>query len=279
MVTNDISKKRAQSNSKGLVGEQHQRIAIECLPRIETTLEEVQSTNNALLELESKRQTTEAKITDIREQSKKFHEDLVSAQTLIENLSKMLTDMKYLSDSVMSKSATGPNIMDFDNTFTWKINLLNLFNDNSLPIYSAPFQSSQWGYRIKMGMSTHTIEQSKERFIVPSFTILRGDYDSILEWPFPYLITLSLVDLTGQQKHITHSIQLDATRAAIFGEPLGETNTSCQISGFYSIAKLAERGSNYVQDDNIFIRTHIDFTKTSVHLFQSRESLKTDKSA
>ncbi len=258
--------KRQQSSSQKLASQQQQRIATECLPRIDLALQEIHSTNNICVQLNSKRQTAEAKTIETREQLKKFNEELVNIQDRIESLNKMLTDMKILTDEVKSKSVTGPSLMDADNTYTLKVNLSPLLNDDSLTVHSDPFQSSQWGYKIKISVTTQTDGQTKQRFLLVSFVILRGDYDSILRWYFCYPVKLCLVDLTGAHKHVTHSIRPDS-RTAIFGEPLNNANTPYQITHFYPIDKLREKGSDYVRDDNIFIRIHIDFMETGVHPF------------
>jgi len=255
-----------KSNSQNLVSEQHQRIAAEYLPRIELTRQEIDSINNVYVELNSKRQMTEAKTIEIREQLKKFNEESVNILRRIENLSEMLMNMKILSDEIKSKPVTGPSLMDADDTYTLKINLLPLLDDESLTIHSNPFQSSESGYRMRMSMTTQTDQQSKQRFILPSFVILRGNYDSILCWPFSFPIALCLVDLTGAQKHVRHSIKPES-QAGIFGRPLDDANTPYQISHFYPIAKLVENGSNYVCDDKIFLRIHIDYTERGVHPF------------
>jgi hypothetical protein len=209
---------------------------------------------------------TEAKAIEIREQLKKFNEESMNILDRVENLSKMLMDMKRLADDIKSEPVTGPNLMDADDTYTLKINLLLLLNDDSLTIHSNPFQSSQFGYRMRMSMTTQTDQQSNQRFILPSFAMLRGNYDPILCWPFSYPIALCLVDLTGAQNHVRHSIKPDS-QTAIFGRPLGDANTPYQFTHFYPFAKLIENGSNYVRDDNLFLRIHIDYTETGVHPF------------
>jgi hypothetical protein len=249
-----------------LISEQQKRIATECLPRIEVALQEIDSPNKDCVELNSKGQLTTSKTMETREQLKKLNEDSLNIIKVIESLDKMLMDMNEQTKDIRSKSMTRSNLMDADYTYTLKVNMLLILNDDSHKVHSDPFQSSQWGYKMGISMAIQTDEQNKQRSIVVSFIIFRGDYDSILHWPFSYPITICLVDLTGTRKHVIHSIQPDS-QIAIYGRPIDNANIPYEIPQFCPIEKVLENASNYICDDSIYLRIHIDFTKTGVHPF------------
>ena len=134
-------------------------------------------------------------------------------------------------------------------------------------MHSCSFQSSQSGYKMAINVAVQTDEHRKNRHVLVSFVIFRGDYDGILSWPFSYPVTLCLADLSGGPNHILHTFRPDS-QAAIFDRPLDNANVPYHIPRFCAIEKLVENGSNYVRDGNMFLRLHIDFTGTGVHPFQ-----------
>jgi len=246
-------------------------MATECLLRVESELQLIDSTDKEYNELNSKRQMMDAKSKEIRNKIKMYSEDLAKIIERIESLYQLLADMDQQINEIKSNSVTGPNLTDENDIYLWTVNFLILLSENSSPIYSGPFQTSQWGYKVGTSMAIQMNEKSKRGFISVSFIIFRGDYDSILQWPFPYPVTLCLVDLRGKQKHVIHSIRPDS-RTAIFGRPLDDANVPYQIAEFCPVQKLIENGNNYVSDDKIFVRIHVDFTETGAHPFEIKKS-------
>ena len=261
----------SNSNSQNSVNEEYIQMLSEYLRRVESTIQGADSINNDCIRLNSERQLLETKITEIREKLSKLNETSFNNTKLIENLAETYMDLKKLIDEIQSKSVIGPALMDADDTYTWKINILVLLNDTTQTTYSGPFQCSQWGYRLGMSMTLQMDDQNIQRNVVVSVVFFRGDYDAILDWPFSYPMALCLIDLAGAQNHIVHSVLPDS-RTAIYGRPLNNANVPLQITQFCPLEKLVENGTNYVRDGNMFLRLHIDFTKKGVHPFQSKGS-------
>jgi hypothetical protein len=266
LAVKEILNKRSQSTTRKVISEEHQRMFSECHRRIESELQLIDFTEKEYIELNLKRETMDAKSMELREKLKVFSEDLPKTVERIKSLYQALSDMEKQIDEIKSKSVTGPNLMDDNDIYLWTVNLIILLSDNSSPIYSHPFQTSQWGYKLGTSMAIQTDEKTKRDFILVSFIIFRGDYDSILQWPFPYPVRLCLVDLKGTQKNIIHSIRPDS-QTAIFGRPLNNANAPYQIPEFCPVEKLVENGNNYVSDDHMFVRIHVDFTETDTHPF------------
>ena len=260
---------KLHTNLQKPIIEAKQHILTECLPKINQVLEDAHVADNTCSELTSKRVVTETKVTQIREELQRVSEDSMNILHHIDNINKNLMDMMTKINEIKSKPTTGPNLMDGNDIYTWKINLSVLLNDELVTIFSDPFQSSKWGYRMKISITTYVEEHKKHRFIQPAFVLLQGEYDGILRWPFCYPITFCLVDLTGSHKNVVKMIKPDS-RSAIFARPLDTANMPYTFSDFYLLEKLTANGSNYVQDNNIFLQIHVDFSETGVNPFLSK---------
>jgi hypothetical protein len=266
-ILSRLSRENSNPASQNITNEQCQRILVEYLEKIESAIQETVSINDDCMTLSSTRQVIETKIKQIREQLVKLNQASVISIKLIESLNQMFVEINQLISEIKFKSVIGPNLMDSDDTYTWKINVHLLLNDTSSTMHSDMFQCSQWGYKMGMSINLQTDEQNKTRYLQVCFVIFRGDFDAIVRWPFSYPITFCLVDLAENKNHIIHSIRPDS-QTAIFGRPLDNANKPYRIARFCSSEKVSEIGSNYVRDGNMFLRMYIDFTEKGVHPFQ-----------
>jgi hypothetical protein len=265
-----LNHENSNSNSQNLINEQYLQMLAEYLQRLESTIQEADPISHECTRLNSEWEMLAAKIIEIRQQLRKLNEVATNGTKLLEDQNEIFMDLKRLIDEIRSKSAIGPVLMDAADTYTWKVNILLLLNDNSLTIHSGPFQCSQWGYRFGISMTAQIDEPNSYHTIAVSFAIFRGEYDAILHWPFSYPITLCLVDLDDAQNHIIHSVLPDS-RSAIFGRPSSDANTPYHITRFCPVNKLVENGTSYVRDGYIFVRMHTDFTGKGVHPFQPQQ--------
>ena len=90
------------------------------------------------------------------------------------------------------------------------------------------------------------------------FVLLRGEYDSVLSFPFNYKVTFALLDQSGQQRHIIDSFRPDP-KSNSFQRPALSMNIASGIPKFFPISMIQQDGNSYVQDDTMFIRVIIDF--------------------
>jgi TNF receptor-associated factor 2 len=93
------------------------------------------------------------------------------------------------------------------------------------------------------------------------FVLLRGDYDAILKWPFPYKVTFYLIDhstVNASQCHITDSFWPDLSLNC-FQRPDSSMNNAYGIKTFYSLEQLEKYGHLYTRDDVMFIKAEIAF--------------------
>lgn len=235
-----------------------------CFDRLESENQQVDKVHEGYMETNSRKENMNTKCRKMREDGKKLAEHFSIGSERIENIVKMLCDIQKRIEEIKAMSLGGCKRMDDNDVYIWRISRLSLLPEESRLIYSDRVQSSKWGYEFGMSLEILTNKKGKPDYVILSFIIFQGAYDAILEWPFPYLVTVCLVDVMGNEKHIIYSIQPDS-RTAIFGRPIDASNAPYSIAKFCSAEKILDSQSTYVSDDNIFFRLHVDFIKTGKH--------------
>lgn len=88
---------------------------------------------------------------------------------------------------------------------------------------------------------------------------MKGDFDSILKWPFAKRVTLTLINQqenANDRENITATISGNQEQRVWNLRPLGEFNLGKGSPNFVSHDVLMTRG--YVQDDTIFIQAKFE---------------------
>lgn len=82
------------------------------------------------------------------------------------------------------------------------------------------------------------------------FVLMRGEYDSLLPWPFQHKVTLLFVN-QDNRRHITDSFRPDPTSSS-FMRPRSELNIATGCPLFVPLVDLDSGG--YIQDDCMYIK-------------------------
>lgn len=221
--------------------------------------------NGESVSIATTKNNIQTSLMEIREQLVLMQQVFGNTQ-LISDINQIIVEISQLFTMVESHHVIELQLMGPDDVFTWKVDSLLLLADNLPTLDSVPFQSSRWGYRMKIGISVKIDEKTKIRCVLLSFTIIRGEYDPILFWPFPYSFTFCVVDLAGTKKHILKSVVPDS-QEAIFGRPCSDANKPYCIDGFCQFDSLIEAQSRFIRDQSMFLKLHIDFTSHGLHPF------------
>jgi len=102
---------------------------------------------------------------------------------------------------------------------------------------------------------------TRNEYLSLFLVVMRGDYDAILKWPFPYRVSFRLINQStssGNQGDIIHSFWPHTT-SDCFQRPVSDMNHADGIKEFLSLAEFEQNQSLYVKDDTMFIEAKIDF--------------------
>ncbi|CAF0733081.1 unnamed protein product [Adineta steineri] len=140
---------------------------------------------------------------------------------------------------------------------------------NSLfSMYSTLFKTTQVGYSFILRVcSTKDSANQNQQYLSVFISLVRGEFDQLLVFPFPYTIFLYLCDQSGQGKHIISAIKPDSNELAL-SRPSSEKNDEIGVMNFCPLNCINEAGSIYFKDNVFLIRVFIDFLDTGPTPFQ-----------
>jgi hypothetical protein len=90
---------------------------------------------------------------------------------------------------------------------------------------------------------------------------MRGDFDAILRWPFPFKVSFRLIDqstLNNDQRQIIDPVGPEE-RSNCFQRPVSDMNEAYGFKRFLSIEEFEQNQRFFVVDDSMFIEAKIDF--------------------
>jgi len=150
----------------------------------------------------------------------------------------------------------------------WKIrNFAACFEDavherrTSIP--SPVFDTHRNGYKLQLHLCPNGDGKGKDQSMSLFFAILKGPYDSLLQWPFTSPVTMTLLaqvnDPAANQPHdvaMTFTPNPRPDNEPFLGRPQTERNLSLGFPKFISLKELFE--GEYIKDDTMFIKVRVD---------------------
>ena len=125
-------------------------------------------------------------------------------------------------------------------------------------ISSEPFYTWPQGYKMKMKIYRNGHGDAKGSHLSIFAYIMKGEYDSILSWPFEQKIKITLIDQQqeeGKRKDCSQSITPDPSWKH-FQRPVKEMNIGVgKAEKFVSHEVLQTR--RYIVDDTIFLKIEV----------------------
>ncbi|CAF1215672.1 unnamed protein product [Rotaria sordida] len=166
----------------------------------------------------------------------------------INSLHQQLDDFKNLST---------------DGTLIWRIanvkhKMVDAESERQISIYSPVFYSSPNGYKMRLRLYLTGDGNARRTHMSLFFVLMRGEYDSVLQFPFSYKVTFCLLDQTSQQRHIIDSFRPDV-KSSSFQRPRSDMNVASGIPKFVPLTIIQQDNNPYVRDDIMFIKAIVDF--------------------
>ncbi len=128
-------------------------------------------------------------------------------------------------------------------------------------IYSPAFYSSSVGYKMCSRLFLNGVDHARGTHWSIFFLLMRGDFDALLEWPFRFKVTFSVLDQSmskNNQIHWSKTFWSDI-KSTCFRRPRSERNAAYGFENFLSLKQFQQNQHRYVQNDTIFIKVEVDF--------------------
>ena len=219
--------------------------------------------------LKKMEQTLETRIRTLTEQNSELKSELnqvhreisLKIQPVMDAVAKAESSIQHLQEgfSEMALMVQTLQATSYNGVFIWKIPEIHRRRHEAkigktVSLYSAPFYTSRHGYKVCLRLYMDGDGSGKGTHLSFFLTIMRGEYDALLQWPFRQTVTLMLLD-QDKVKDITQSFRPEPTSSS-FQRPRHEMNVASGCPMFAPLSILSN--SSYVKDDTMFLKCKIN---------------------
>ena len=187
----------------------------------------------------------------------------------IRKLEHALT-LSDIMTSEMSKQMTFMKNASHNGTFIWKIpgytqKRENARKGNPVSLYSSYFFTSRAGYKLCARLYLNGDGMGKGKYLSIFIVVMKGDNDSLLQWPFRHKVEFMLLD-QGINKAEGESVKLHFKDAFFpdpkcnsFWKPSVDMNIASGCPKFVLLTDLESEHNlpRYIQDDTMFIQINV----------------------
>ena len=218
------------------------------LHKINETLERVKDRDKGqttqITELHSKQNDISFRLTGV--------EDILGV--IQANITEINRTYEEVSLTLQTLQATS-----YDGKYIWKIPDITRRRRDALmgktvSLYSAPFYTDRFGYRMCLRVYLDGDGSGKGRYISYFLTIMKGEYDALLEWPFQLTVTLTMINQKGGS-NIVQSFKPNPNGAS-FHRPKSDMNVASGCPKFAALSILDN--PEFVVDDTAFFQCMVN---------------------
>ena len=178
-------------------------------------------------------------------------DSVVRVETTIQQLQEGFGEMALMVQTLQATSYSG--------TFIWKIPEVQrrrgeARSGRTVSLYSAPFYTGRHGYKMCLRLYMDGDGSGRGTHLSFFLTLMRGEYDALLTWPFRQTVTLTLLD-QDRQKDIFQSFRPDPSSSS-FQRPINEMNVASGCPKFAPLSILDN--PSYIKDDTMFLKCRVD---------------------
>lgn len=92
--------------------------------------------------------------------------------------------------------------------------------------------------------------------------VLKGDYDDLLQWPFPYSITVRLIDQKNENNHIVNSFH-PAVNSRACQKPITDMNPPFGLEAWIPCGLFRQNMDRFVKNDTISVEILMNLPNAS----------------
>ncbi|XP_065180764.1 TNF receptor-associated factor 5-like isoform X2 [Sycon ciliatum] len=161
------------------------------------------------------------------------------------------TDLRLLSAETSS----------YDGVIIFKINnftqrLEDARTGQRVSLYSPTFHTGRHGYKVCLRVYLNGDGSGKGSHISVFFTIMKGEFDGQVSWPFRFKVTFAILD-QGQARH--HHIEsfIPDPHSSSFQKPVNNMNIASGCPKMISHSELYDKQTSYLRDDCLYIKAWV----------------------
>lgn len=157
-----------------------------------------------------------------------------------------------------------------DGVLIWKLNdysrkLQEAKMHSNHEFFSPPFYTHRYGYKLQASAFLNGNGSGEGSHLSVYIRVLPGEYDNLLEWPFSYKVTFSILDQSdpslSKPQHITETFNPDPNWKN-FQKPSGNRSSLDESALGFGYPKFVSheeiRKRNYIRDNAIFLKASIE---------------------
>ncbi|XP_070811920.1 TNF receptor-associated factor 1 [Pituophis catenifer annectens] len=149
----------------------------------------------------------------------------------------------------------------YDGVFLWKITDVHQKCYEAIcgkihSFQSPAFYTSRYGYKLCMRIYLNGEGRGRGTHISLFIILLKGEYDSLLPWPFTHKITFILLSQDHGDDLVT-SLQPDPTSVS-FQKPETDLNEASGFSRFVPLVKLQSPKYTYLKEGTLFLKCIVE---------------------
>ena len=239
-------------------------LPLEAVARIEKKLENLdnRTADHEVLLVENNR-CIEEKRRDIGEQKRLLETTRETARRLerrIESIEHTLA-LRNVTLADLEEYVRQQEFSSYDGQLVWRVSdYARRRNDavtgQQVSFYSSCFYTSRYGYKMCCRLYLNGDGMGRGTHISIFFTIMRGQYDGLLRWPFRQKVTFMLLDQDNVE-HVIDAFRPDPSSSS-FQRPRRETNIASGCPMFCALTEL--NNHPYVRDDVMYLKIIVDTT-------------------
>lgn len=131
-------------------------------------------------------------------------------------------------------------------------------NGTMVAIHSPPFYTSMWGYKFCLRINPNGVDSCLGTHVGLFVHVMKGDYDSILEWPFSGRIALSILDQNEDQNFRHHISSTMIAKPNLLAFQRTDAYRNHNGYGYVEFAPITQiTGGQYVKNDVMLVRVQI----------------------
>ena len=176
----------------------------------------------------------------------------IDMQHAFQNLQNYYSDLAL---SIQTLQATS-----YNGVYIWKVPELTRRRreavlGKTVSLYSAPFFTSRHGYKLCLRVYLNGDGSGRGTHLSLFITLMKGEFDQLLPWPFKQQVSLSLLAQDGISRDITQSFKPNQESSS-FLMPKSEMNVASGCPEFCSLAVL--ENPSYIHADTLYLKGQIN---------------------